>query len=120
MRALTITAIEHYRKNSHHNNDIDSDILKRRINALISAAGTCYPTIGGVIYKFGSCKIKVIDSEDMHLVTDITWDKDRTAKASHQEVRRLEMYYQRYGLDKTGLRYATPEEIEEFERKYNK
>ena len=70
MRAISITAMNQYRKNAKHNNDLPNDVLKARINCLLEASENVYPTIGGTIYKFGSCKIKV-DYND--IIISITW-----------------------------------------------
>jgi hypothetical protein len=115
MRALSLTAIEQYRKNAKNNANLDLDILKLKINALISASSNVYPVPFGTIYQFGSCKIKV-NLDD--IVTSITWTSEKI-DPSPIEIKRLETYNLRYGLDKRGNRFATKEEQNEFEQKQN-
>ena len=109
MRALSITAIEQYRK--IYQEDIDLDILKIKIYCLTCSCNKIYATIGGTIYQFGRLKIKV-NEED--IVTSIKLDKDEDLVPTAQELKRLEEYYLRNGLDKEGTRYTTEEEQKQY------
>ena len=98
MRALSISAIDNYRKNAKQHADIDLDVLKIRINCLVDACETSKNSLRGKIYQFGKCVITV---NDMNIITDIKWT-DEKARPSNHEVGKLKHLYKVRGLNSQG------------------
>ena len=100
MRALSISAIRDYKKYSKRHNYVDIDVIKARINSYIDSSEHITPIIGGTLYQFGSCKIKV---DVNNIVISIKYS-DIPIKATESETEKMNYYFKKYGLDSTGTK----------------
>lgn len=102
MKAISISAIEKYRKNAKHDAKIPHDVLKIKLNCLIDSVRKEHIfTRGSVsIYQFGNCLIYVSNN----IITDIRW-KDEKKYPTKEETERMTSLFLENGLDKKGKKF---------------
>lgn len=102
MKAISISAIEKYRKNAKHDAKIPHDVLKIKLNCLINSVGKEHIfTRGNVsIYQFGNCLIYVSNN----IITDIRWT-DEKKYPTKEETESMTSLFLENGLDKKGKKF---------------
>ena len=101
MKAITYKALQQYRNGAKKNKNLDSGILRVKLNCLINASEHVSTTVGGTIYQFGNCKIKV---DTNNLIVEISWIDDHIEPDTSEAVKLLG-FYKHNGMNRAGTRY---------------
>lgn len=104
MRAVSLSAINKYRKNAKHDKNIPDDVLKVKLNCLINAVEKehIYSRGSAIVYQFGSCLLYVTDN----IISDVRWTEERNEQPTNYEVSRMTRLYILNGLNSSGKRFV--------------